>query len=53
MIETIEALYRPDMYEYQIDMVRESGRWEPAPAAPAAFQALLRRRSAAEPVLAG
>jgi GntR family transcriptional regulator len=31
VIETIEALYRPDLYEYQIDLVRRSGRWGPAP----------------------
>jgi GntR family transcriptional regulator len=28
VIEAIEALYRPEMYEYQIDMVRERGMWE-------------------------
>ncbi|MDE2334296.1 MAG: GntR family transcriptional regulator [Rhodospirillales bacterium] len=27
VIEAIEALYRPDMYEYQIAMVREDGMW--------------------------
>lgn len=30
VIEVVEALYRPDMYEYQFDMVRERGRWGPA-----------------------
>ncbi len=30
VIEVVEALYRPDMYEYQFDMVHERGRWEPA-----------------------
>jgi hypothetical protein len=28
VIEAIEALYRPDMYEYQIAMVREDGVWD-------------------------
>jgi GntR family transcriptional regulator len=28
VIEAIEALYRPDMYEYQIAMVREHGLWD-------------------------
>jgi len=28
VIEAIEALYRPDMYEYQIGMVREDGVWD-------------------------
>lgn len=28
VIEAIEALYRPDMYEYQIAMVREHGKWD-------------------------
>ncbi|MBN8899033.1 MAG: UTRA domain-containing protein, partial [Rhodospirillales bacterium] len=28
VIEVIEALYRPDMYEYQIAMVREDGVWD-------------------------
>jgi GntR family transcriptional regulator len=28
VIEAIEALYRPEMYEYQIEMVREGGLWE-------------------------
>lgn len=27
VIEAIEAQYRPDMYEYQIAMVREAGMW--------------------------
>jgi GntR family transcriptional regulator len=28
VIEAIEALYRPEMYEYQIAMVRERGMWD-------------------------
>ena len=28
VIEAIEALYRPEMYEYQIGLVREGGLWD-------------------------
>ena len=28
VVEAIEALYRPNMYEYQIGLVRESGVWD-------------------------
>ncbi len=30
VIEAIEALYRPEMYEYSIAMVRDADRWTPA-----------------------
>lgn len=30
VIEAIEALYRPDMYEYQIALVREGALWSPS-----------------------
>jgi GntR family transcriptional regulator len=29
VIEAIEALYRPELYEYTLDMVREDGLWNP------------------------
>jgi GntR family transcriptional regulator len=31
VIEAIEALYRPELYEYALDMVREDGLWNPRP----------------------
>ena len=31
VIEAIEALYRPEMYEYQIEMVRGAGVWDMQP----------------------
>ena len=30
VIEAIEALYRPELYEYTLGMVREDGMWNPA-----------------------
>ena len=30
VIEAIEALYRPEMYEYELTMVRADGLWSPA-----------------------
>ncbi len=30
VIEALEALYRPDLYAYQIGLVREGGLWNPA-----------------------
>jgi GntR family transcriptional regulator len=30
VIEAIEALYRPELYEYALGMVREDGLWSPA-----------------------
>jgi GntR family transcriptional regulator len=31
VIEAIEALYRPDLYEYTLDMVRSDGMWSQSP----------------------
>ena len=41
MIEAIEALYRPDVYEYQIDLVRQKGQWGTVLAEPSAAKAVL------------
>lgn len=32
--ESMEALYRPGLYEYTLDMVREDGLWNPSQDAP-------------------